>query len=55
MTQPTNDDLRRELRGGSCYHAGSSGVRSSARNFIAPAMRSGYVGFRTALTGRLPR
>jgi len=55
MTQPTNDNRLRRIRGGSRHHDDASGVLSSARSYDAPAMRCVSVGFRTALTGRTPR
>ena len=54
MTQPTNDNRLRRIRGGS-WLDDASWMRSSVRIHFAPAMRSGYVGFRTALAGRAPR
>jgi formylglycine-generating enzyme required for sulfatase activity len=57
MTQPTAkpDNHLRGIRGGTWIDGDASEVRSSARYDNAPARRYGYVGFRTALTGRTPR
>jgi formylglycine-generating enzyme required for sulfatase activity len=56
MTQPTNDNPRLVIRGGSRINDPASGVRPGFRNYSVPAMRYEYlVGFRTALAGRLPR
>jgi hypothetical protein len=55
MTQPTNDNRLRRIRGGSRHHDDASGVLSSARSSVAPTARIIYVGFRTTLAGRTPR
>jgi formylglycine-generating enzyme required for sulfatase activity len=54
MTQPTNDNRLRRIRGGS-WLDDASWMRSSVRCYFAPAMRSGYVGFRTLARCRCPR
>ena len=56
MTSTENDlNSRRVDRGGGWHNQGATWARSASRNASLPAYRSGGLGFRAYLPGRMKR
>lgn len=57
MSNPAQNEphSRRVYRSGGWYNYVASRVRAASRGSIEPAYRSSFIGFRTALAGRMKR